>query len=104
MSSACGMLPLTFDVVVYFVVVLYMYLTYLYGSIHSRVSHISLYIIKLYCHIQRDELECSLALTHTVPTGIYAIKLIWQINIRYRYKIYIVHNLFFKMFFNIINK
>ena len=27
-----------------------------------------------------------------------------NMTVRYRYKIYIVHNLFFKMFFNIINK
>ena len=40
-----------------------------------RVEKIVLIIIKLYCHIQRslrDELECSLALTHIVP--IYTIK------------------------------
>ena len=62
---------------------------------HSWMFNNNNIIIKLYSHIQpalHDELECSLALTHIVP--IYQI---WQINIRYRYKIYSVHTLFFKM-------
>ena len=60
-------------------------------------NYIYIYIIKLYCHIQRalhDELECSLALTHIVPIYIYIYTLyiyIWQINISYRYKIYILY-------------
>ena len=72
---------------------------------HSLTSHTdNIIIIKLYCHIHRalhDELERSMALTHIVP--IYTIKL----NMANKYKIYIVHNLFFKMKkkkFNIIIK